>query len=102
MAPAPPAGFRAGRQLRLVNETQLDARFIEFVEEDNGVAHVSGQAVEGDGVQAVDAAEVDDLAEAAHRRPVEGRAGIALVVKTLAGPVKARFAHGPGLYRIIV
>jgi hypothetical protein len=90
------AVFRAGSQPGLVNQPQFDAGLVEFVQEDDGVAHAAGQAVQGDGVQTVDAAEVDDFAEFPHGRSVEGCTGVAVVVEPLVGPMKTRFARRPG------
>jgi hypothetical protein len=76
-----------------VNQPQLDAGPLEFVQQHDRDAHVAGQAVEGDGIEAVDAAEVDDLAEFPHGGAFQRCAGTALVVEPLAGPMKPRFAR---------
>lgn len=84
------AALRAESQLGLVDKMHIDASLVELIHQQDGIAHAASNAVEGDGVDAIHAAQINDLAQSAHSGSIERRAGLAFVVETLAAPMQMR------------
>jgi hypothetical protein len=79
----------------LVDKPQFDASPFEICWQGNRIAHVAGQAVQHDGIHAVDATKVDCLAQLLHGRPIECRPGEAFIVQPVPDPREVVLSRAP-------
>lgn len=83
------AALRAENQLGLKDEMLIHACLVKLVKVHDGIEHAACHPAQRHGVDPVDAAEVDDLAQLTHGRSIECYAGLSLVIETLSAPAKA-------------